>query len=108
MHLILLSADCTSMLIFLTCQPDLLLSQVELLLLHVSLELKHLLLAFFLLCTRPEVQEFSACVFLSLSAHAFLLSLVLQNMFYSKPLISESTCWPIGASNNAVYCLHLD
>ena len=96
------------MLIFLTCQPDLLLSQVELLLLHVCLGLKHLLLAFFLLCTRPEVQEFSACVFLSLSAHAFLLSLVLQNVFCSKPLISESTCWPTEAAKNAVYCLHPD
>jgi len=56
-HLILLCADCTSMLSFLTYQPDFLLSQVELLLLHVCLELKHLLLAFLLLCTRPEVQE---------------------------------------------------
>ena len=57
MHLTLLGADCTSMLIFLTCQSGLSLSQMQLLLVHVSLELQHLLLAFFLLCTRPEVQE---------------------------------------------------
>ncbi len=57
MHLTLLCADCSSLLIFLTCQPGLSLSQMQLLLLHVCLELQHLLLAFFLLCTRPEVRE---------------------------------------------------
>ena len=54
MQLLLL---CSSMLSFLTCQPAFSLSQVALLLLHVLLKLKHLLLACFLICTRPEALE---------------------------------------------------
>ena len=94
------------MLIFLAHQPAFSLSQVALLLLHVLLELKHLLMACLLLCTRPEVQE-SVCLSESVSTCILAFSCTAKHVLLQAS-DQQSTWWPTEAAKSASYCMHPD